>query len=277
MIQIVTLADNSTCLGPRLLGEHGFSACVVASGQRLLFDAGQTGVAAHNARVLGLDLRGVPVVLSHGHYDHVDGLPALLEMTGPVPVFCHPQAFSPRYALQEGRPQRPIGPSWRREEMEARGVRFELSREARRLGPGIWLTGEIPRLADFETPEKKLVCDQGGQGQGLAVDLVPDDQALVLETDRGLVILLGCAHSGVVNTIRHARQITGTWEVRAIVGGTHLGGADEARIKETVRCLKECNLKILAPCHCTGRAAFVLAREFQDQFIFNCAGNKIVL
>jgi len=275
MVYIATLVDNTACLRPRLLGEHGFSAYVEAKGIRLLFDTGQTGVAARNARELGLDLKGLPIVLSHGHYDHTGGLPSLLGMTGPTTVYCHPEVFASRYALDDGRPPRPIGLPWNRDEMEALGARFKLTAEAQSIGPGAWLTGEIPRRSSFEMPEKKLV--RVGAGDRQVVDIVPDDQALVLETGEGLVILVGCAHSGIVNTIRHAIKITGTEEVRALVGGTHLGGAGDSRIKDTVRCLKEWNLEVLAPSHCTGRAAFVLAMEFGDQFVFNCAGNKIEL
>ncbi len=271
--RIVTLSENTCGMIPGLLAEHGQSILLEARGTRLLFDTGQSTTAAHNAEILNIDLKGVPIALSHGHFDHTGGLEHVLKLTGPTQVFCHPDAFAPKYAERQGR-QLYIGMRKGREEYEQMGARFQVSREPRKLAEGIWLTGEVPRITDFEGPEEDLIVLDPEK----RVDPLQDDQALVLETNEGLLVILGCAHSGMINTIEHALKITGESRVLGVVGGTHLGfgGVRRERLARTIEALKDYDLKLLAVSHCTGLlAACELAEEFKDRFIFNNAGTVI--
>ncbi len=273
--KIVTLSENTAAMIPGLLAEHGQSILLEAGGTRLLFDTGQSITAAHNAGILNIDLKGVPIALSHGHFDHSGGLEHILKLTGPTEIFCHPDSFAPKYAERQGR-QLYIGMVKSRKEYEQMGALFQVSGEPQKLAEGIWLTGEVPRITDFEGPEDDmLVMDPARR-----TDPLQDDQALVLETGVGLVIILGCAHSGMINTIEYARKITGQDRIFGVVGGTHLGfgGLKREKLAKTINALKGYDLKLLAVSHCTGLlAACELAREFEDRFLFNNAGTIIEL
>jgi 7,8-dihydropterin-6-yl-methyl-4-(beta-D-ribofuranosyl)aminobenzene 5'-phosphate synthase len=273
--RIVTLSENTCGMVPGLLAEHGLSIYIEFGETRLLFDTGQSITAAHNAGVMGIDLKGVPIALSHGHYDHSGGLEQILKLAGPTDVSCHPDAFAPKHAQRQGM-QRYIGMRRSREEYERMGARFQISRKPRRLAEGVWLTGEIPRITDFEKPEEDLIVLDTEK----KADPLQDDQALVLEMDEGLLIVLGCAHSGMINTIEHAKKITGESRVLGIVGGTHLGfgSVRRERLARTIDALKGYDIKLLAVSHCTGLlAACKLAEEFKDRFISNNAGTIIEL
>lgn len=273
--RIVTLSENTSGMVPGLLAEHGLSIYIEFGETKLLFDTGQSTSAAHNAGVLGIDLKGVPIALSHGHYDHTGGLENALKLTGPTQAFCHPDVFAPKYAERQGR-QRYIGMRRSIEDYELMGARFQISREPRELAKCVWLTGEISRITNFEGLEEDLIVLDPEK----RVDPLQDDQALVLEMDEGLLIILGCAHSGLINTIEHALKITGESRVFGVVGGTHLGfgGVRRERLARTIEALKGYDPKLLAVSHCTGPlAACKLAEEFKDRFIFNNAGTVIEL
>lgn len=274
-MRMVTLTENSAGLRREVLAEHGFSAYLEFGGRRLIFDSGQTTTAVHNARVLGVDLEGVPIALSHGHYDHTGGLLSLLKETGGVDVYAHPDVFAPRYSRREA-VLRQIGIPFRREDLEKRGARFDLSRRARELFPGLWLTGEVHRLAEFEEASEDLVVlsEEGD----IILDPLLDDQALVLVLKGGLFVLLGCAHSGMINTLEHARSITGEETILGVAGGTHLGFGGEYKLPKTIEALRGFDLEILAPSHCTGfAAASALRSEFPEQFVKNSVGTVIEL
>jgi 7,8-dihydropterin-6-yl-methyl-4-(beta-D-ribofuranosyl)aminobenzene 5'-phosphate synthase len=274
-MRVVTLSENSAGLRREVLAEHGFSAYLEFGGQRLIFDAGQTTTCVHNADVLGIDLVGVPIALSHGHYDHTGGLLNLLERTGTVPVYAHPDVFVSRYSRRGGA-LRQIGIPFRREEMEEMGAEFDLSRTAREIRPGLWLTGEVPRLAEFEGGDEDLVV-LSEEGE-IMVDPLLDDQALVLVLERGLFVLLGCAHSGMINTLEHARKVTGVDTIFGVAGGTHIGFGGEDKIPKTMEALRGLDIQILAPSHCTGfAAASALLAEFPDRFVLNNVGTEIAL
>ncbi len=159
--RITVLCENSVGPLSGTLGEHGFSALIEPSGgEPLLFDTGQGLTLLHNARRMNRDLSTVTrVVLSHGHYDHTGGLKPLLDEYGPKRVFSHPSVFKPRYRVKDTGESYPITIPASREELEAAGASFDLSSEFRVIAPGIYLTGEVPRVTDFETGDQGLYCD----------------------------------------------------------------------------------------------------------------------
>lgn len=277
--RIVTLSENTASMRPGLLAEHGFSVYLETERNRILFDTGLSISAAHNADLLEVDLKGVPIALSHGHFDHTGGLAGILRKTGPTKVFCHPDVFAQKYGDMHGK-LRYIGIPSSREDLERMGALFDISRDARQIADGIWLTGEIPRIMDFEKPDNYLfVMDPTKR-----VDPLLDDQAIVLETENGLLIVMGCAHSGMINTIEHAMKITGMEEIAGVIGGTHLGfpagdrRAGMVRLSKTVHALKKYGIGLLGVSHCTGpEAAAILYAEFGDRFVFNSAGTIIEL
>jgi 7,8-dihydropterin-6-yl-methyl-4-(beta-D-ribofuranosyl)aminobenzene 5'-phosphate synthase len=156
-----------------------------------------------------------------------------------------------------------IGIPHSRDELEVAGAVFNLSPVFREIASGIFLTGEIPRATAFETGDRGLYCDCSG----MAVDSTPDDQSLVLDTDRGLVVIMGCCHAGLVNTLDHVTCSMGRCDVYAVIGGTHLGFCGQQQIEMTISALKSRGIKRLAASHCTGFAASArLSREMPKEF-----------
>jgi 7,8-dihydropterin-6-yl-methyl-4-(beta-D-ribofuranosyl)aminobenzene 5'-phosphate synthase len=264
-VRITILCENSVGPLSGTLGEHGFSALVEPSnGDPLLFDTGQGLTLLHNARRMNKDLSRVRnVVLSHGHYDHAGGLKPLLEECGAKQVYAHPAVFKSRYRVKDTGECYPISMLFGQTELEALGATFDLSKEFRTIAPGIHLTGEVPRVTDFETGDQGLYCDCTGRD----LDSTPDDQSLVVETGKGLVLVLGCCHAGLVNTLEHVAYLTGRRDIYAVIGGTHLGFCGQEQIAQTVAALRKLGIKKLAASHCTGFAASArLSRELPKEF-----------
>ena len=279
VVKLTTLTEN-TAGKVGLLAEHGLAILVEAHGRRILFDTGQSTTAVHNARLLGVDLTAIDaIVLSHGHNDHAGGLKEVLREVGrggrEVTVVAHPAMWTPRYSVREGERPRFNGVPYRREELESLGARFRLDTGPVALGPGITTTGEVPRVTPFERLDSALKVREGDAWQQ---DQLLDDLSLVVRAEAGLVVVLGCAHSGIVNTLLHARKVTGVERILAVVGGTHLGFGKPEQVEESVRALREFGVGRLGVSHCTGLpAAARLASEFGDRFFFNSAGTVVDL
>jgi len=275
-VRLTVLCENSVGRPNGTIGEHGFSCLVETASGILLFDAGTGAGILHNARVLGRNLDSVQtVVLSHGHYDHTGGLVDVLSRTGPVDVIAHPGIFAERYWVGEHE-KRAIGIPFARSRLESLGARFHLRRQYGEVVPGVHFTGEIPRVTPFETGDPHLMA--AGSDGGLVPDSFPDDASLVLETGRGLVLLVGCAHAGLVNILQMVREQTGCTHLYAVLGGTHLAPASDEQFAGTVRALRAFGVERVGVSHCTGlpRAAQLHA-EFGGRFFFASVGSTLEL
>jgi 7,8-dihydropterin-6-yl-methyl-4-(beta-D-ribofuranosyl)aminobenzene 5'-phosphate synthase len=269
-----------------LVAEPGFSALVRVEkngrDRTLLFDTGvsPTGMV-ENMRRLGLSLQDVEViVLSHGHWDHVTGMEGVARTLGRagLPVLIHPEFWSRRRIVFPGLDPAEL-PSASRSALEDAG--FEIVEERRPsflLDGSVLITGEVDRTTEFETGFRG---HEAYRNDGWEPDpLILDDQALVLRLrERGLVVLSGCGHAGIVNTVRHAQRLTGEQGIAAIVGGFHLSGPMfEAIIPATVRAFDELAPSRLVPAHCTGwKAVHQLAARFPDAFVQSAVGTTIEL
>ena len=257
-VRITALAEN-TVLGGGLLGEHGLSLLIEADGRRVLFDTGQGKVWLRNARRLGVDRQELDaVVLSHGHYDHTGGLAQVLAHARAAPVFLHPAAIQPKYARMEEPPHRRIGlPGSSLRALRAHAAGVVWSQGPVEVCPGLHVTGEIPRRTGFEDAGGPFFLDQ----ECTRPDPLQDDQALWVASRAGLVVVLGCAHAGVINTLRHVARLAGKRQVHAVLGGMHLGRASAERIERTIQALEEFRVQVVAPCHCSGWEAVTRLRH----------------
>ena len=273
-LKVTILVENTVGIPLGILSEWGLSMLLDFGDERILLDTGEQGNLMSNAQILGHDLRQIDrVILSHGHYDHTGGLLKFLQYRGRVPVYAHPDLFSGHYGRGLNGEKNYLGVPFRPEQLESAGAEFHWHREPVELGPGLWLSGEVPRETAFERVDDRLVEIKGGQ---TVPDSIPDDLSLFYVTDLGLVILLGCAHSGLVNIVEHAKRVTGKGKVRAILGGTHLGPATPDQQKQTIDYIRGLDLTCLAPNHCTGLGMVSqLAAEFPGSFAFATAGTTL--
>ncbi len=244
MIKITVLAEN-TVRRPDLMAEHGLAFWVETPESRFLFDTGQGLVLQHNAAVLGIELSSADmIVLSHGHYDHTGDLARVLALAPQAPVVAHPDAFRLRYSASTGS-ARMIGAP-----MRELGDRLNAVTEATWLTDTVGITGEIPRISGIEDTGGAFYLDESCREP----DPILDDQAVVLRHGDKVVVLLGCAHSGTINTLLHIQDFCGC-PIHAVIGGMHLGHASDERLDATIKLLQELNLGCLAPMHCTGAEA----------------------
>jgi len=273
-IHLTTLSENTANYG--YLAEWGLSILVEVDNLKILVDTGPSFSAVHNAQLMGVDLSTIDqIVLSHGHADHTGGLRDVLKVKGVVEIIAHPDIFTAKYVQRDQEGVKCCGIPFSREELESRGARFNLTREPIRIGENVMTTGEIPMVSGYEEVENNLFIKEG---DALHQDQLADDLALLIDTDFGLVVILGCAHRGIVNTLRRAQSLTGKELVYAAIGGTHLFRASEERIGQTIADLKQMEIQKLGVSHCTGfRASARLAQEFEKVFFLNNAGTRFTL
>jgi 7,8-dihydropterin-6-yl-methyl-4-(beta-D-ribofuranosyl)aminobenzene 5'-phosphate synthase len=254
----------------------------------LLFDTAMSGrVMMHNAAALGVDMNAVDhVVISHGHPDHYGGLLEMLaSREAPVPVSLGEAAFMPRYLrLTSGQVAPFYNQGFTREAIESAGGRVVAHEGALEVGPGAVATGAIPRDADFETPATSITTPnaliQVVDGH-MGPDSVPDDQAMFVNVgDDGILVFVGCSHAGVINTIHQAVKLSGRSRVVGVFGGFHLGfpGTPESKTEKTIEALKDLDVEMLCPMHCTGMPAMMqIGAAFPEQFVLNCTGTRVVV
>jgi 7,8-dihydropterin-6-yl-methyl-4-(beta-D-ribofuranosyl)aminobenzene 5'-phosphate synthase len=285
-----------------LLAEHGFAALIdlKSVNQRILWDTGiDPNTMLENMKRMEIDPTSIEkIVLSHGHGDHTAGVTSILKAmdVGPVieewepdtppeelvkgtewqriPLIAHPAAFRERWSFpKDGKIYGPVLPP-SMDEWRALGAEIILSEDPYQLGPGCWTTGEVPRLSFEESgrPSSMRYRD----GKNFLPDDIEEDQAIVIHVkDKGLVVVSGCAHSGIVNTVNYAREISGIEDVWAILGGFHLARSPDDEIAMTIAEIKKMKPALIAPSHCTGFTAMCqFVAQMPEAFTYSVVGTK---
>ncbi|MBN1568617.1 MAG: MBL fold metallo-hydrolase [Acidobacteria bacterium] len=273
-LRLTTLSENTSSIG-NFAAEWGLSILVETENTKVLLDTGQGYSCVYNADTLGIDLRAIDkIVLSHGHFDHTGGLREVLRrMRKRVEVIAHPDIWQPKFSRRKNEEGRYIGIPFQQSELESLGALFVLDKKPVKISDSIMTTGEVPMTNSFEEIDAALLVKEGTSWKQ---DAVMDDQALIVKTKKGLAVILGCAHRGIINTLYHARQLTGEDRIYAVVGGSHLLDASEERMWQTIAALRDLNVQNLGLCHCTDLKAIVLlAQEFSEALFFNKAGTVI--
>jgi 7,8-dihydropterin-6-yl-methyl-4-(beta-D-ribofuranosyl)aminobenzene 5'-phosphate synthase len=260
--------------------EHGFSMLIHILSQgktsTILFDTGcSSDGIIENSKRLGMNLTEVEsIVLSHGHYDHFGGLLSVLKAAGRanLPVIVHEDMFKTRgTGNKDAFHVYPAFPT--KEELSIAKLVYTKQPQLF-VNDMLLVTGEIPRQTSFEKGFQQHKSLEGGDWK--PDPWILDDRAIAINVKgKGLVVVSGCAHAGIINTIKYVQKITATTEVYAVLGGFHLAGKqNEERIEQTVKELKQINPKRIAPSHCTGwRGAFAIANALPEAFVCNSVGN----
>ena len=262
-LRLTIVVENSATHRNSAWAAHGLSIFLElgcgSEKMKLLLDTGASSeVMLHNADALHIDLEHLDLIcLSHGHYDHTGGLMGILQrLNSRICILAHPDIFAPK--LKDRPALKFIGPPFTRTEAEAAGAIMLEARGPVAILPEVMTTGEVPRIEPFEKVEGFWTIKDGQY----CLDSIPDDQALAINMHgKGLAVITGCAHAGIINTIKQAQKITGIEELYAVIGGFHLMDADEKRIEATAEALRQLDPTIVRPGHCTGHKAVCRLQE----------------
>lgn len=267
----VLVEDHGT--ESELKTEHGLSFWIEAGDKHILFDTGQTDLFLKNAVVLGIDLTTTDaIVLSHGHYDHTGGLAAVLEMAPQAKIFMHPEATEAKFNCK-GSSVRAIGmPEKARLGLKYRHVTWTTTPAI--VCPGLSVTGQVPRLNPWEDVGHGFYMDLSRNRP----DPLLDDQSLFIETEHGISVILGCAHAGVMNTLRYIKGLTPAKSFHTLLGGMHLSYVSEEQIEQVEATLRGYRFACIVPGHCTGRNVIKrFSQAFDGRYSACVVGTRIEL
>jgi 7,8-dihydropterin-6-yl-methyl-4-(beta-D-ribofuranosyl)aminobenzene 5'-phosphate synthase len=267
MIQKITvLCENTVLSTAPLIGEHGLSFLIEDGDDVTLFDTGQGLGIINNMKKMRKDIKSIKrIILSHGHYDHTGGLmPVLREYGGSIPVYLNVSAFNEKSAIQPDGGMAPIGMRYSRDEYEKNGAVFHEISDLAAITDSITSLSGIKHGSNWHSWDTRL---KQRSGSDMMDDPFEDDLSLLLETPKGPVALLGCAHAGIIEILAEFSRRMGIKKFHAVIGGTHLGNAPENYVVKAINAVRDYDVDIIGVSHCTGfKVAMRFANEFPDRF-----------
>ena len=265
-MKIKILVDNYVT-NRDFLAEHGFSLLIEDEGKRYLFDSGQGMALLHNLKRIGIKLTDInKIILSHGHDDHTGGLRFFIEQGVFPELIAHPDIIYPKLKIQ-GQVKKDIGLK-----MTLDGFKSKFSKEPFQINDHILFSGEVPKVNEWELEETTYYREKGGK---LMRDPFSDDISLYIKLNEGLLILTGCAHSGIINIIQYGMKITGVTKLYGIIGGMHLKNASYKRVNRTVELIAKMDPKFVTVSHCTGLIpGSIFRNKMGDKIIFTDVGKE---
>ena len=268
-VKITTLVEN-TAEGDGLLSEHGISFWVEYGDRKILFDTGQTGAIMRNAEILGINLAETEaIVISHGHFDHTGGLEPALNVAKKAKIYLHPDVLDKKYSFHGGS-SRSIGiSSGTKKTIESHADTNQVvwTKGPTEIFPGLFVSGQVPRTNEFEVEEEEFFLDENAKQP----DILRDDQSLYFNTENGLVVVFGCAHAGLINTLDYVTQVSGVKHVHTIMGGFHLVGSGKEKMSKVIDNLERFGIQRIGPGHCTGMEAALEFRKHYPRRCFMCS------
>lgn len=276
-LKITTLIENMPGADDRLKFEHGLSLYIEFDGRKILFDTGQTGDYIENAELLGINLKEIDTfIVSHGHYDHSGGVMKTIDLLRPdTKMYVGSEFFEKKYKILEDKSSKYNGNAFTENDISDKSVKLiKLNEDVTVISGNIIIFKNFKRKNDFEKINSKFVIKKDGE---IISDDFFDEIALGLITHKGLVVIVGCSHVGIINILSNIQERMSI-PIYAVIGGTHLVEADNERIDRTVAAFHEMNIEYIAVSHCTGENAIEkIKKEFNNKFILNNTGNEIYL
>lgn len=271
-MKITTLIENKSGERDELHTEHGLSVHIEVDGRSILFDLGQSGNFIDNAKSLDIDLKKVDyIIISHGHYDHSGGLERFIEEINPnAKLYLGDGFFNKKYRLSGEDDYEYIGNPFDEEFLKSNNIEFQyIKDDISRITENLSIYGNFIRNDEFENTNQDMYLEENGDYKK---DLFLDEISLGIKTDKGLIIIVGCSHVGIVNILETISRKT-NMNIYAIIGGTHLVKEDDDKINRIIEYIKEKDIKIIGACHCTGKQGeTMMGQQLEESFISNNTG-----
>lgn len=275
MLKITTLIENERGKIENLHTEHGLSLYIEIDNKNILFDTGQSGNFIDNAKKLGIDLNNLDyVIISHSHYDHAGGFKRLVEEYGSdFKLFLGKDFFEKKYS-EAGGIYRYVGSPFDESFLKEKNIEREYIEDTKRISENAMVITDFERDPDYENVNESMYIKDGDD---YILDKFEDEISLVLDTEKGLIVVVGCSHPGIVNMLNTIIKKTGK-DIYMLIGGTHLVKEDDEKINSIIDYLKEKEIEMIAACHCTGtQGETMLSQQMEDAFIQNNTGDRVLV
>jgi 7,8-dihydropterin-6-yl-methyl-4-(beta-D-ribofuranosyl)aminobenzene 5'-phosphate synthase len=275
-IALTIIMDNYV-QSPGLTAEHGWSILIESGEDTILFDTGASHNIINNLKQLGFTAYMInKIFISHGHYDHTGGLYYIARSSSrQIELFTHPAVFTKKFKVIKKLKKIYIGMPFEKDVYSDYGIMFRTGKTSLKISRDIYSTGEIEKTLSFENTKTAFINKINGFNRH---DDLIDDTGLIIETKKGIILITGCAHRGLINTIRQAQKISGYDHFTAVIGGFHLANKDKSYMKKTLSELKDTSIDLIVPAHCSGVEGYRALKEaFGEKCQHGYTGKKIVL